>query len=225
MDTPRIVRVFGLACVTALSGFACGGTTDGGSPAPQTGDVAAASATSRPIGAACAFASQCASEGCSADLVGAGCGVCVDVRPLGATCSDRLQACSSSAVCADGVCRTIKNDVGQPCRLGGKGDSYECDDDLYCDGPRGGTGVCRVRPAVGAPCADELPSTCTRRAVCERGTCVARVPSADRPSCGPPDDPDLRCPAPLAEGASCSAGGACAEGLECRGGRCVGACR
>ncbi|HSO40466.1 MAG TPA: hypothetical protein VLT33_48400, partial [Labilithrix sp.] len=135
MDRPRIVRTFTLLAVTSLQGvLACGGSVEptGSSPAVTTDSVGPSStpALIRPVGAPCAFANQCASGACSADVPGGGCGVCLDVRGLGERCDRPLLTCSRSAVCSDGICRSTKATAGQPCTIGPKRESSDCDDEL-----------------------------------------------------------------------------------------------
>lgn len=135
--------------------------------------------TPEDVGVACAFGSQCASGRCSADVPSGGCGVCLDVRRLGERCDGPLQACNESAVCQDGVCRSTKRFVGEPCSLGAKGsdDLHECDDELYCGSGPGQQGTCTAYAPPGGACGPSLPR-CGRGTYCAPGgTCVE--PTAD----------------------------------------------
>lgn len=132
-------------------------------------------AVDRPVGAPCAFGSQCSSGGCSADVAAGGCGTCLDVQPLGARCDGPMQGCSASATCQRGVCTSRKKIAGDPCRLSPKGgDEGECDDDLYCAGKPGEmTGVCAGRLPLGSDCTFH-GAPCARGETCDGERCFPR---------------------------------------------------
>ena len=187
----RAVRVFTLLAVTSLAG-ACGGRSEDASAAVTAAPTAptALSASLRAVGVACASGYQCVSGACSVDAaVGEGCGVCLEVRALGARCDASLVTCSTSAVCHDGICRSTKQTIGQPCHLGGKGDSQDCDDELRCVG-ESEEGTCVHRALIGEACGNGPFDDCAFNAQCERGLCL--VPrlgmlgdTCERRSCGP----------------------------------------
>ena len=135
------------------------------------------------LGVGCATGNQCASGGCSADLAPGTCGVCLDVRPLGASCAGPMQTCRASAVCEQGTCRSHKQALGGTCRLGPKGgDHGDCDDELYCE-----AGTCLAAIPIGATCL-ATQSHCDRNGVCERGVCLPSwtaqlAETCDRRSC------------------------------------------
>lgn len=224
MIGPRAVRTFTLFAVTSLYGVvsACGGNA---APARASSASATAPGLVRAVGVVCAFAKQCASGACSADLDAGGCGVCLEVRPLGQRCDGMLLTCGTSAVCRDGVCSSTKNTVGQPCMLGGKGDSSDCDDELYCVGPAGQTGTCQPNGIIGGACSRSIQGRCAFNADCERGVCVAPRVALLGDSCEERQcEKDLRCqsgaggltcerPTVLPEGAPC--GGEALEKSQC----------
>jgi hypothetical protein len=185
----------------------------------------------RPVGAPCGDPRQCASGGCSADLVRGSCGVCLRVRALGETCTGSLDTCRSSASCVGGVCKSRKKTVGEACTVGPKGESNDCDDEDWCerDDPQGGSasqgGTCRAKGVVGGAC-DDLVG-CAGTAQCERHVCLApsigrEGESCDERSCAPGlfcGDPMTCRPATLGLGADCASniGAAdCAPGTFCR---------
>ena len=128
-------------------------------------------AINRPVGAPCAFGSQCRSGGCSADVAAGGCGICLDVQSLGARCDGPMQGCSASATCQQGVCKSWKKVIGNPCKLGPKGgDEGECDDDLYCNGKPGETGICATRLPPGSDCT-WYGVPCARSETCDGKHC------------------------------------------------------
>ena len=171
----------------------------------------------RPVGAPCALGSQCASGGCSADAAAGGCGVCLDVRPLGARCDGPLSGCSASASCRGGLCLSNKKTVGEPCALAPKGDDldHECDDDLYCAGAPGMNGTCAERLPPGSPC-QRSKTECARGETCDGTRCYPfRAAALGEPCRSRFCQPGLYCSWQT---------GLCAPGLFCSGSpesRCV----
>ena len=229
METARVARVFTILAVTSLAG-ACGGRADAsiGSDAIEQTTL---STSLRSVGVACANDGQCASGACSVDAsVAEGCGVCLEIRALGARCDAPLTTCSRSAVCEAAICRTTKQDMGQPCRFGGKGDSRDCDDELRCVGDRE-SGTCVHRAQLGEACGQGRFDDCAFHAQCERGICVAPRLGAlgdtcEARSCGPGlacyrsnDSRTCQAPNVLVENADCggdrSGSADCAEGMRC----------
>lgn len=151
-----------------------------GCDAPAAMPDATSTNVLRPTGSACAFDWQCATRRCNAPVDG--CGVCVDIRPLGERCDGPLQGCSLSATCTGGVCISSKKTLGQPCVLGAKGDLMECDDELYCatDGSPSG-GACAPRGVLGGAC-DTIVG-CAHGADCENGVCVVARMGLEGDSC------------------------------------------
>lgn len=144
----------------------------------------------RPLGSSCAFDSQCESNRCNADPDAGTCGECVAIQALGQDCTGPHQGCSSSAVCKNGVCQSLRKIEGQECALGAKGDDQgECDVELFCAqlGDISEPGRCIPVTPVGGSCADE-PSRCPGGAYC---------------------NPEKRCVVPLP--------GACVDGYYCEG--------
>jgi hypothetical protein len=125
----------------------------------------------RPAGAACAFDTQCKSGFCSGDASTGSCGRCLEVRGLGQACDAPNVTCNRWAGCHVGTCRSTGKTAGEACEIGPKGESGDCDDELYCAGEAGQTGRCTPRPNVGEPCAFGIP--CNGRADCEGGICLA----------------------------------------------------
>lgn len=156
-----------LASISILS--ACGEIRPS---ADAPGDVTALGIRSR--GGACTYDRQCGGR-CSSDQWGT-CGVCLELRLLGERCDEPLTACSRSATCESGVCKTTKKVSGGRCTLEPKGGSFDCDDELYCaldhraNDPS--VGVCVPRGRSGGAC-DTYPGGCAGGAPCERGICVA----------------------------------------------------
>ncbi len=74
------------------------------------------------------------------------------------------------------MCKTTKKVSGARCTLEAKGESMDCDDELYCArDERAGdpsVGVCVARGRSGGAC-DSYPGGCVGGAPCERGICVA----------------------------------------------------
>jgi len=240
----RAARAFTLLSVTVLHGVVlavlpgCGGATIANEQQPGVAatvpgsGVAGVSAAPRPVGGACAFHYQCWSRLCSASGESDTCGVCLDARSLGEPCHGPLLGCRGSAICRDGICQSERGTVGSPCERGGKGFSFDCDDDLRCVGPRNGSysGVCVPRPRLGERCARPY-ETCAGDAHCEQGICVAPRVGASGDSCDErPCDVGLTCRASqgvtscgavvvaASSGAACgprSAIDACADGEVC----------
>ncbi|MFO0761569.1 MAG: hypothetical protein U0359_34320 [Byssovorax sp.] len=229
----RSLLVTTSSTLTFLALNACGSVVT--SPPGTTGDPspsdpsAAESLTDRPLGAACAFDSQCKSARCTADPEAGTCGQCVDPQPLGAFCAGALQGCSITAVCKDGVCQTTHKGPGETCSMGPKGeDLNECDQDLYCahDENDWTHGTCAARVPVGGAC-DSFPANCVMGAYCDQnGHCVLPVPGSclgtwrcdDGRYCAA----DFACRTPtLAEGDACGlvdgsfVDNDCADGLVC----------
>jgi hypothetical protein len=139
---------------------------------------------------------------------------------------------------------STRKTLGQTCHLGGKGDSGECDDELFCLGPSGGDGTCVARSTLGGACSQPFRG-CAGNADCERGVCVtprlgALGDTCDQRRCGEglvcgneytcqPGAQPARDPGTLrAEGQTCwgyAAFSDCVDGLECRNETCMRACR
>lgn len=164
----------------------------------------------KPTGAACAFDSQCETGRCSADVDAGTCGECVTISALGQSCAGAHQGCSTSAICKDGICQSLRKTEGETCAFGPKGeDSDDCDVELYC--AHGDEyldpGTCTRRVAVGESCEDG--QRCVTGALCEGGECI--IPAAGtcngaRPWCGAASycGDDLQChPGTLTEGDPC----------------------
>jgi hypothetical protein len=175
----------------------------------------------RPLGAPCAFDTQCSTHRCSADVEAGTCGACVTAEPLGDACGGPRQGCSVSAVCVDGRCQSLKKGEGELCALGPKGyDIGECDVDLAC-AYLGSleVGLCLRRARLGESCAD-APAGCVGGAFCNQdGVCAPRD-CLHGWACGGNTYcvSDGRClPGTLPEGAECSIDGsdACVAGLVC----------
>jgi hypothetical protein len=173
--------------------------------------VAGAAQPGRPAGAPCAFDTQCATHSCSADVDAETCGECVTIEALGHDCTGPHQGCSTSAVCKDGVCQSMRKVKGEACSFGGKGgDLSECDVELYCAhvGDSHQLGTCLPRTPVGGSCA-YAHGSCVREAECNRvhvcavpvsGACVYGYSCGDRSYCGD----DLLChPGTLPQNAAC----------------------
>ena len=154
--------------------------TEGSPPGASTSSASPSgtdAADLRGVGSACAFGPQCASGACSANTDAGSCGTCLDVRALGERCGAAGTTCRASATCQSGICVSTKKTAGQSCTLGGKGESLDCDDELFCAhtgplGPEGLEGTCTPRGALGGRC-DVAPGGCVGTAQCERGMCVA----------------------------------------------------
>ena len=175
----------------------------------------------RPLGAACAFDTQCSSRRCSADVDAGACGECVTIEPLGAPCNGLQQGCSISAECVNGHCRSTRKAEGEWCALGAKGyDIGECDIDLACVSDDSlDFGICVRRARVGESCAD-APAGCVRDAYCDQNNvCTVRDCLHGR-VChrGTVCDSAGSCqPGTVSEGEPCSIDGsdACLPGLVC----------
>lgn len=78
--------------------------------------------------------------------------------------------------------RPAKKPAGQACHVGGKGDSTDCEDQLYCawDATHSYTGTCTPKAKVGGACTDQMFS-CEGEALflCKQGVCVAEPASPD----------------------------------------------
>jgi hypothetical protein len=231
MQSPRLLLGV-LSSLGAAALLACGGQLEPAGPTAAVAPLPAAAAhlgALRAVGQACAFAWQCASGSCSADVASGGCGVCRDVRRLGQRCDEPLATCSATATCSSSrgaTCVSTKKVLDQPCALGGLGDSQDCDDDLYCEGTPGGTGTCKAKPAQGEACSLDQPfAVCVGGGNCERGTCAARRLGAAGDSCDQRTcDEGLACehgacqrPTAIATGAPCgvSPGLTCEVGARC----------
>jgi hypothetical protein len=147
------------------------------SPASPTLPASTDAVGLRVVGAACAYGVQCASGACSADTTAGSCGTCLEVRALGERCDAPGTTCRASAACVHGVCVSTKKTAGQSCNVGPKGESFDCDDELYCAhagplGPEGLEGTCTPRGVLGGKC-DLLLGGCVGAAQCERSVCVA----------------------------------------------------
>jgi hypothetical protein len=157
-------------------------------PLPQPG---------RPVGAACAFDDQCATRRCNADVAAGTCGECVTIKALGQGCTGLHEGCSTSAICQDGVCRSLRKNAGEPCALGGHGgDLHECDDELWCADVSGSGGVCVPLRPLGAFCGGDF-DRCQVGAECNsNNVCAAYDPGACHwGACAPGSycGADLRC--------------------------------
>lgn len=238
------MRSTNTALALALSLFAplsilAGCTTEIAEPGDPAGS--AILFEGRPIGAACAFDAQCATHRCNADPEAGTCGECVIIQALGHDCTGPHQGCSSSAVCKDGVCRSVRKVAGETCALEAKGgDLHECDDELYC-GYIGDTleiGMCLPRIPVGEVCA-HASQGCVAGAWCKAiehllvgiyyATCEVTVPRAcdacdAEQYCG--DDGECH-PGTLQENEVCGivdgsfVDDECVSGLVCDGKTCV----
>lgn len=183
----------------------------------------------RPVGAACAFSSQCASGLCTA--TGGACGICAQEKATGAPCGGPFDRCEWSSTCVQGVCRSTKRGLGEACVIQVKRVSYDCDARLVCrDIPGTHASVCQRRSPIGAPC-DRLShqSECVAGATCQDGVCAPlRGPGARGERCGTRGDcarglycreSDTTCQIPtlVGCGADCSdsAGSVCAAGTHC----------
>lgn len=183
----------------------------------------------QPLGAVCAFDEQCATGRCNGDVEAGTCGECVTIAALGEDCTGAHQGCSVSAVCSDGICRSLRKVEGEECALGAKGDDREeCDVELFCArvGDFGEPGECVRRTPVGGSCADELSrcalgATCNGDKVCELpvpGSCLYGYSCVGESVCG--DDGACH-PGTLAQGAACGIvdgsfiDDACSPGLVC----------
>ncbi len=136
----------------------------------------------RAAGSACGHDSQCSSQSCSVPAEG-GCGVCVDVRALSQPCGGALERCSGSATCAGGVCKSTKKTLGEACTLGAKGESFDCDDELYCarDYLLPILASCVARGVLGGAC-DSLHG-CALGDQCSGGECVVASLGTEGDSC------------------------------------------
>jgi hypothetical protein len=128
-----------VSCANALSGLSCDKYNDRdrdrwpGACIPPPGQL--------PDAAACIVAEQCQGSACKVGI-GAPCGVCSTVSPLGGACLSE-EDCFNSMPCANGIC-TAHPTSGEPCDKGAR----------YCVG---GT-VCRNIDATGlGTCAAPLP--------------------------------------------------------------------
>lgn len=205
MSPSRALAAFALALFACLSAAAgCTGRVD----APFAGLVNPAG---RPIGEACAFDDQCETGRCSADPDTEACGECVTIAALGQPCTGAHQGCSTSAVCRDGVCQSLRKIEGDECALGAKGYDYEeCDVELYC-APTvrwGMHGVCARRSPIGERCGDGVPCALGLWCDHEDEACMLPIPGAcgfghvchHGFTCG---DDGVCHPGTLAEGAPC----------------------
>jgi hypothetical protein len=157
------------------------GGSGGGSVTAGGSNGTVESTLFRAKGMACAHNGQCASGRCSADGTDEPglCGTCLEVRRLGEACDQtKLEVCSNSASCVAGSCVTKRKSVGDACMVGPKGESSDCDDELYCGkndtdaGPYDGAGTCKLRGVLGDACTS-YPQGCFGNAPCEHGVCVA----------------------------------------------------
>jgi len=187
----------------------------------------------RPVGAGCAFDTQCLSKRCSADVRAGTCGECLTVRALGETCTGPHEGCSATAVCQDGVCKSLNRTEGEICSIGGKGSrSIACDSELACIYTRGYNepATCTRTSRLGECC--DVNTRCARGLTCNGETNVCEVASLVTPDtcmfnswcygenyCGE----DKRChPGTLPENAACDSGlgkhvdNACSQGLICQ---------
>jgi len=131
----------------------------------------------RAVGEPCAHDNQCATNRCSSDPIAGTCGECVTIRPLGQTCTGPHEGCSISAICQDGICKSLRKVEGEGCALGPKGgDQGECDVELFCARTRGydGPGTCTRYTPVGDCCGEGL-SLCGPGTVCNRQTLLCEV--------------------------------------------------
>jgi hypothetical protein len=162
------------------------GKGDGKGNGKGDGNSAAPSSAPRPVGAACAFGSQCESGGCSADSASASCGQCFDMKKLGEACGGPLESCGSTAFCGKGSCQSTHKVLGDACALQPKGgDVGECDDSLYCAGnPGDPSGICATPVPLGGACVAGYGEVlCTRGAACEDSICVPYHQGALGESC------------------------------------------
>ncbi|APR77806.1 Thiamin-phosphate pyrophosphorylase [Minicystis rosea] len=160
--------------------------------------------TGRALGEACAFDDQCDSLRCSGDATVGTCGACVAIQPLGEPCTGPLQGCSRSAICADGVCRSLRKVLGEACALGPKGeDTSDCDDELYCARIDGSSmaGTCTARTPEGSACESYL-GTCAQGTSCGVASHRCEVPA----------------PGTCVDGWSCPAGFHCDASETCQPG-------
>jgi hypothetical protein len=146
----------------------------------DAGDASTAPRNTVQTGAACAHDFQCQTGLCSANE-GTACGTCQEIRFLGESCGVTANtSCSRSALCANGACISTKKAKNEACRLGAKGESDDCDDELYCKGDGDAsafpsTGVCAARPRLGESCVtSNFAATCVLGLACERGVCTAK---------------------------------------------------
>lgn len=166
--------VTGLATVCSI--LACGGRISTSAPSSPIADqVVTGPFEEREVAQACAFGSQCASRVCSA--AGSGCGQCMNVAKLGATCGG-LTACHPGATCREGRCESTKKLGGYPCELGPKlEDMGECDLEFFCSRSQGGAnpaGQCEKRHLHGEAC-DATGVPCPWTDVCLKGICTKRA--------------------------------------------------
>jgi len=132
----------------------------------------------RPVGEPCAFDNQCATNRCSGDAIAGTCGECVTIRALGETCTGPHQSCSISAVCQDGICKSLRKVEGDACALGPKGDDREeCDVELFCarTGGYDESGTCTRLTPRGQCCGEEL-IRCALGTECNRETLTCEIP-------------------------------------------------
>lgn len=211
--TLRSLRLASALLILSSSLVACGGSV---SSAPTPSKTTHALGDSfRASGDACAHDDQCSSGACSADPQHGSCGVCLDVRALGESCSGALDACRKSASCQSGVCKSLKKTAGAACSVGPKGESSDCDDELYCAvtgqvGPDMTPGVCKARGVLGGAC-ESYPSGCVGTARCEDHTCVPPGIAQLGESCD-----ERQC----AEGLFCHDGNTCQPATIAIGGDC-----
>ncbi|MEZ4293374.1 MAG: hypothetical protein R3B70_00235 [Polyangiaceae bacterium] len=195
--------VFAVFSASLANAVGCSGTVEVSFPGVENPGAGA--------GVACAFDSQCATNRCSADVEAGTCGECVTIEALGQSCTGDHQGCSISAVCEDGVCKSLRKIEGEECGLGPKGDDLgECDVEMYCAPVNGyqAPGECVRLSGVGESCSGELSrcaagAGCSEDKVCvvpQPGSCVYGAYCSGEETCGA----DGLChPGTLAEGAAC----------------------
>lgn len=179
-------------------------------------------AAQRPVGAPCAFDTQCETHRCSADVEAGACGECVTIEPLGGACSGPHQGCSISAACVAGLCQSLRKGEGEACKLGPKGyDIGDCDVDLFCEyAGSWDAGICLRRTPLGEGCVNPH-GECVNGAYCDQTTgvcaprdCLTGSYCGGNTVCG---SDGLCHPGALPEGAECPIDGsdACEPGLVC----------
>ncbi|MFP2908621.1 hypothetical protein ACLESD_26935 [Pyxidicoccus sp. 3LFB2] len=162
-------------------------------------------------------------------------GTCKPVVTEGQACDEGLRSqCAWSLFCRDGRCQKLQGEGGA-CKTPGIGpfNTFECRDELFCDGDTGQPGTCRPRLAAGATCRhafecdDNMSCIGAQPMEGVKGTCQPPPregePCAER-FCGPGltcSSTSRKCVAtvrlgePCADPDACYLSGTCVEGI-CR---------
>lgn len=168
----------------------------------------------RPIGAGCAYQSQCESGICGTT---AACATCGSGGLANGSACTRANNCRPGSYCQVGTCADASTIMhaseGQPCNLDGA-PAVGCVGDLICHPTSlaGGAGTCTAPPRAGEPCAlaGFSGNVCSAGSVCSGatgGTCLAAGDAGSTP--------------PPLPGTACDAQNPCRAPLLCRSGTCA----